>query len=113
MQKAKVLTQRSAVALMSDGVSPNASASDPSPQTCCASRHDGDVDEERGRALIMGNAKSQGLVLQHSTATLMSGGVSPNVSASNPSPQTCCASRHDGDGDGDGGRVLIMKNAKS
>ena len=66
MQKAKVLSwQRSTAALMSDGVSPNASASNPLPLTCWASRHDGDGDGdgERGRALIMGNAKSQGLVM--------------------------------------------------
>ncbi len=85
MQKAKVLTQRSAVALVNGGVSPNVPASDPSP------RHAGLHETS---ALIMGNAKSQGLVLaQRSTAALMRDGVSPNMSALNPPPLTCWASR--------------------
>ncbi len=58
MLKAKVLAQRSTAALMNGGVSLNVSVPNPSPQTRRASRHDGDVDEERGRALIMENAKS-------------------------------------------------------
>ena len=118
MQKAKVLTQRSAVALVNGGVSPNVPASDPSPRH--AGLHDmtgtgtgtGDGDGERGRALIMGNAKSQGLVTAQHCCVDERWCFSECVSAKSITT-TRRASRDDMDGDGERGRALIMENAKS
>ena len=103
MQKAKVLTQRSAVALVNGGVSPNVPASDPSP------RHAGLHETS---ALIMGNAKSQGLVLaQH--CYVDERWCFFECASVRSTTTTSRASRHDGDGNEERGSALIMVNAKS